>query len=454
MEQQPQQRPGMPPIVPSGDPQPFNGGGPKADSSASNFAAEFLAAASGQQPQNPQNPQLQNPQPQNPQPQNPQPQNPQNPQPQVPPVVVPQPPQAPQPDVQAVSTVDRYSAQPPSDPLANLEHVADLEPVAEVQQPDNLGEKANYAFASLKSKYHAERKRAEELVAKYNALVDKTKGFVDEKAKFADVLNKKDSEIKQLQDDIGKIELSRSPAFREKYDAKLDAACAKVADVLERNGVAKEAAQEQAYGLLVASPEQLAESVANMPAMAQGEIGIIAREARGILSAREAELADWRKSQAGLEAVSAREGDIRYAQHVAEMADKGIAIIRSLAPDKGQVPAYAVTDPDFAAARDAKEAQFKDWLARAPEEQKFAAMLEGFMAPKTYEMLEQTMRENLALKQALAVRSGLANPKSVSVPYEPPPPPPPKKEQPNPALVHSVGDAQSFAAEFMRAMQP
>ena len=433
-------RPGMPPIEPSGDPQPFTQTPtppPNSTGSGASFAAEFfdaLGAGNNPPPAQPPAPPAQPP---------------------APPPVVTQPTPTPTPPPAApAGPYDRFIAQPPADPLQNLEQIAAPPPVEDVPPPQDMGEKAGHAFATLKAKVREERKRAEEYLSKYNALVDSTKGFLDEKTKFADALNEKDTRIKALEDDLGKIELSRSPAFREKYDAPIERKCLEIAAVLEQNGVPKEEAQQRAYELVSADPGQLAESIATLPTLAQGEIGIAARDARKIMVDRESELAEWRKSQVGLDEVQRRQDNVRFAQHAAELADKAIAGIRALAPDAGQIPAYAVTDKDFAAERDAREAAFKEWFVRAPEEQKVSAMLEGFMAVKTYEMLQQTMLENIQLKQQLAARMGAALPRSTPAAPTPPPPPEPPKPAENPAFAPAAGasDAVGFAREFMEEM--
>ena len=370
-------------------------------------------------------------------------------------MVAPQPQPALQPQPQP-QPFDRYAAgDPQPDPLKNLEAIPALEPLTDVAQPENLNDKANYAFAALKSKMHGERKRAEEILQKYNSLVEGTKGFVDEKATFANALNEKDAEIKQLQDDLGRIELSRSPAFREKYDAPLEQINAKIADVLQRNGVDQKVSVDLAYQLMSATPEQLGELIQDKPALAQGEIAIHVRDTQKLISEREAELEDWRNSQAGFDAVAQRQNSVQFAQHMDEMAGKAIQTLQSLAPEQGQVPAYAVVDPDFSRAREEKEAQFKQWLSRAPEDQRYAAMLEGFMAPLTYQMLQQTTVENMQLKQALSSRVGLMMPRSVPMaPTAPAPRPaePPKPADPYAGASVGANDAQTFAGEFLRQM--
>lgn len=440
-------RPGMPPIEASGDPQPFNQPGVSPSGSAASFAAEFLATAAGQPPVPATVPAL-----------------PLTPRPAPIPAPTDQP--APQPAAAVpsarpvapaapVQPFDRYGGPSAvADPLSNLEQLQQPPPLEDVQAPQDMGEKAGHAFAALKARMKEERKRAEEYLGKYNALVDSTKGFVDEKAKFADALNAKDNEIKQLQDDLGKIELSRSPAFREKYDAPLDATCLEIAAVLEQNGVPKDQAQQKAYGIMTTDPAALPDVIADLPSLAQGEISIRARTARKILADREAELAEWRKSQIGLEEVHARENDVRYAQHAAELADKAILDVRALTSTTGQIPAYAVTDKDFAAERDAREAAFKEWFVRAPEDQKVSAMLEGFMAVQTYKMLQQTMVENLQLKQALMSRGSFRNPPAMPTPSAPPP----KPAEPKPSAPAAYGpatggaDAVGFAREFLEGM--
>lgn len=448
------QRPGMPAIQPSGEPQPFTaaqpappGDGQQVSDAATSFAAEVLGAMlakpEGIAPTQP---------PPEPQPAPP-PAPPPAPQPPAPVTAPPpgQPPAPPQPPAQP-AVADRY-AQQPADPLSTLAPLPEVPNAPDVPTPQNLTDQQNHAFADLRARMTQNRRMAEEYRGKYNELVESTKKFIDEKASFTDQLNQKDERIRQLEDDLGRMDLEKSPAFRERFDTPLEKLCGEIAGVLQQNGVGQDESFAQAEAVMTARPEDLGRLLGTLPTMSQGEILVHVRDAQKLLADRDRELTDWRNSQIGQEAVATRQSAIETAQRVAAMADSAVTILRGLTPEGGLPPAYAVTDREFAADRDAREAAFKEWLARAPEEQKFAAMLEGYMAPKTYEMLRQTMEENLQLRRALQSRQTFSRPPVLPVSPAPAAPPakPPEPDAPKAfAPAGQPSDAASFAAEFVQ----
>ena len=340
-----------------------------------------------------------------------------------------------------------------TDPLAGLAPAPELPPVVETPEPQNMSDQQNHAFADLRAKMHQSRRMAEEFRDQFNGLVEQTKGFLDEKAAFADQLNKKDEENRQLQEDLGKLELSRSPAFKEKYDTPLEKVCTDIASALQQNGVPQDESFDRAAAIMAADQNQLGELIGNLPTMAQGEVLVHTREAQRLFGERDAELNEWRTSQIGAEAVATRQDAIAVAQRTAALADQAIGILRGLSPDGGLPPAYAVTDADLAKQRDDREAGFKDWLARAPEDVRMSAMLEGYMAPKTYEMLRQTMIENVQLKRLLMSRGSLARPPAAPTHVAPVAPPAPPRPPEGPKAYSPVGDttnAASFTEDFVR----
>lgn len=419
-------RPGMPPIEPTPDPVAVSepGVGDASAGSGAAFAAAILAGSSGDV----QAPQPQVPQPQVPQPQAPQPMPPRFPQTPAPapgqPVV--QAPQPPPPPPAPQSFTDRYAPVQPQDPLAASAPLPDVPPDMSPAAPQGMSDQQNHAWAGMRAQVGQFRRLAEEYREKYNSVVESAKTYQSEKAAFGDQLNQKDARIKELEDEIGRTDLSKSPEFREKYDAPLMALRDKIAAVFEANGIQRDAALKAADDVTT-HPDQAPQIVAELPTHAQGQVMVLSEEADGLWSARDQALTDWRASAEGLAAVAQRGSAIISAQHVAQMADKAIQMAKGLPADK-LAPAFQVTDPQFAAARDEQERLFKSWVQQAPEEQKYAAMFEGFMAPKSYEMLQQTWLENQRLKEMLYQRGRFGTP-PVTPTYVPPatrPAPPPQ----------------------------
>lgn len=446
----PTPRPGMPPIEPGQQPvavTPEVGVGDASGSSGAAFAAMIL----GEQSQQPA-PQPVVPAPQ-PQPQ-PQPQPAPQPVPAPAQPVVPAPPQPPPQPPAPMNFTDRFAPAQPQDPLASAPALPDIPPDTSPQAPQGMSDQQNHAWAGMRAQVGQYRRLAEEYRSKYNGVVDAAKKYQDERAAFGEQLNQRDARIKELEDEIGRTDLSRSPEFREKYDAPLAALRDKVAAVFEAHGVRPDAARQRAEQVMVAGQDELPQLIAELPTHAQGQVMVIAEDADRLWTARDGALADWRASAEGLAAVAQRGSAIITAQHVAQMADKAIATAKGLPADK-LAPAFQVTDPQFVAGRDEQERLFRNWVQQAPEEQKYVAMFEGFMAPKTYEMLQQTWLENQRLKEMLYQRGRFGTP-PVSPAYAPPaPPPPPPAKEPTTATAGfaPAGDpSASFAATLVNRM--
>lgn len=372
-----------------------------------------------------------------------------------PPVAPPQPPAPPPPIPATIDFSQRYSGQNPEDPAAQLVEAPALPPEQQVTQPQNLNEQQNHAWAAIRAQSNANRRAAEEYRTKYNQVVELSKKFQDEKAGFAQQLAAKDAEIAKLQDDIGRVDLARSQAFRDKYDAPIQQVHAEMVTQLKHAGYPEEDADSLSRQIMSTPREQLPDLLKDLPAHMQGILMVKAEAADGLMVARDQAIEDWRTSAEGLAAVQERGAGILTAQHVDKMVQRATEIVHAM-PLSTMPPAYQVTDPMFAADRTAKEQAFRSWVLNAPEEQKYAAMLEGFMAPKTYEMLEQTMRENHQLRSVLMARGMLSAPPVVSAPSVPSAPAPAPAPVPAPTVKDNgfseapgVHMAEGFVSEIL-----
>lgn len=351
----------------------------------------------------------------------------------------------------------RYGAET-QDPAAGLESLPEIPPDQPVAAPQNLDEKQNHAFAGMRAQLGAMRRVAEDYRNKYNGVVEEFKKFQSEKTAFAEQLNQKDAKIKQLEDDIGRTDLSKSPEFREKYDAPIAKIRDDVSGILIANGLDNAQAAALAEQILTAEPGKVPELVSQLPTHVQGMIMIHSQNAEKLWGERDAALENWRQSAEGLAATASRGSAIIAAQKIDQLANKAIQIVKSLPVNKGSVPAFQVTDPTFVADRDAKERQFLAWIQQAPEEQKYAAMFEGFMAPKTYEMLQQTWTENQQLKEFIATRGRIATPPiaathgAVPVPAPAPAPATPTVSTDGYSPAEGGVDAQGFAKGLISEM--
>jgi hypothetical protein len=313
-----------------------------------------------------------------------------------------------------------------------------------------MNEQQNHAWAGLRAQANANRKAAEENLKKYNDLVAQTRKYQEERRDYGEQLNAKDKEIEELRNEIGRIDLSRSPEFQEKYEAPIVSVHDELTKTFVANGLTQQDAEELSSQVLQAGSEGFADLVSRFPTHVQGIAALKVQEADRLFEARQQALTDWETSQSGLAAVASRGSALIEAQRRDNLATQAIDNLRAMPMDK-RVPAYQVTDPAFVADREKHEREFKAWIQQAPVEQQYTAMLEGFMAPKTYEMLAEYARENAELKQALYNHTR-ANPRvAPSHSTFAPPQPPANPAQPPTQRVNgfTVQEAPGVSANSM-----
>lgn len=442
----------QPVAQPAAEPQQVTGPAPVGTgaSVAEEFIRRAQAAGAVVPPGTPSVPQpVRGPEPQSvyEQPPQPQVQQPQVQQPQVP---------APVRDFSA-----RFGGEQPVDPVASLEHIPDLAPEQKIEPPQNLDEKQNHAWAAMRAQMAESRRQAEDFRQKYNGIVDSAKQYQAEKTEFGNKLNAKDARIKELEDELGKMDLSRSPEFKQRYDAPISGIRDEISKLLVANGYEEAQSAQLAEQIVLTESAKVPEMLTQLPTHVQGMIMIHAQNADRLWGERDQALQNWKQSAEGLAAVAARGSAVVNAQRIAQLAEKAIATAKGLPVDQ-LAPAFQVTDDQqFIADRDAQEQKFKAWVQSAPEEQKYVAMFEGFMAGKTYEMLQQTWLENQQLKGLLYQRGRLGTPPVYPVRSAPPAPPaappvaPPKPADQTIATVGAVqasqNDGVDYAQRFMAA---
>ena len=253
-----------------------------------------------------------------------------------------------------------------------------------------------------------------------------------------EIVAKRDEALKQLadeqgrshslEDQIGRLDLERSPAFREKYDVPIIAIRNELAGQFVHAGVPQDRAVKLADQVVqTQSPDDVPAVVSELPTAVQGMAMYKHAEVNRLFEERERELNDWRATQEGLSEVGARESVEVSARQRNELCDTGI--------DRLSRAVRFWDDPAFVSYRDAQASKVKAWFAQAPRDQIAAAAVEGaLVAPFAYDQIEKLQREVADLRGRYESRMRLSAP-GVAPYYAPvappaPPPPPPPQMQP------------------------
>ena len=370
--------------------------------------------------------------------------------PQVPPLQpTPQPPAEQQPGQPPV---------PPPAPVADLatrfadpgekKHEApvalpELPPEQDVPDPQGMGDNAHHAFAALRAQSKQYRKLAADYRQQYENVRQQYEGYAARESALAEKLTAAEQKTKQLEEDIGKLDLERSPTFRQQYDTPIYGKEDEITSILTQNGMQANEAKELSRTILqTADPNDVPNLIGNLPTITQGMLMVKYNEANELWAKRDQALSDWRQTQMGLNAVSAKTNAVVDAQRRSELAATAFTRIAS-------EPVMKWDDEVTVAKRNTAIEQAKAWYQQAPEDQIAAAAMEGALAPLAYERIAALEAENAELRRTLNAGSQFSNPPVAPFYAGVPQPPQQPKAQPWATPMQTV-DPFSVASAFVK----
>ena len=330
-----------------------------------------------------------------------------------------------QPAYTPPSVESRYAIPDPNQP-PEVPTLPDIPPEQDVRLPDNTAENIGHAFATVR----AEVRKYKQLAEEFKAQVEKVRGdyanYAQRESAITEKLAAEQRRAADLEERLGKLDLTQSPAFRQKYDAPIESIRAAIAQTLVQNGLQQQAADELAKSVVLAdNATQVPQlpGVSELPAAVQGMLMYKFNEADALWAQRNQAITDWRATRTGLEQTQVREDAVVSAQRRSELANASLDVLSRI------VPQFVWADPAFEQLRTTEVDKVKAWYGQAKDEQIAAAAIEGaLVAPYAYKLIEGLSNKVLELQGVIDARTRAAHP-TVS-PYfmspTPPPPPPPK----------------------------
>lgn len=325
------------------------------------------------------------------------------------------------PAPQQVSVADRYAEKTDVPDLS----VPDIPPErTDIALPQDGDQGAvGRAFAASRAEARQYRQLAEQLKAK---LLDAGRIKDESSSKVAELteeLTAGQDRIKALENEIGQLDLQRSPEFVARYDTPIADVRDQIADQLVRgSGMTQSEASQLAFDIIDARTSEDAQNlVADLPVAVQGMALYKYAEADKLLRERAEALDEWRTTQAGLAQVSQREAPVLDAEHRQKMCDTGFGRVAKVV--------QFWDDPAFVEWRASEADKVKAWFSRAPEDQVVTAAIEGaLVAPFAYAQIAQLQEKLAQAQHALEARSRVSSPPISpyfwSAPVAPPPAPP------------------------------
>lgn len=300
---------------------------------------------------------------------------------------------------------------PPQDPPPGDEPPAGTTPQA-------------HAFAQLRSE-NAKYKR-EVIPAMENAkrLAEEARAAAE--AKVAAILAEKtavEQEKTSLLEQLGRVSLTESPQFKEKYGTKELTVTQKLTGALQKfAGMTPEQAAEFASQVRQSTgdAEGLTRATAELHPAVAGAAMIAAQEYAAIEEEMKHEVSNWRQTSAAAGVQQSREAVVQSAEERKQLADEAIAFAKR----QGN-PVFASTDPEEAAeVADVMDA-FHGFVQSATEAELVKAASEGFTAPFLYQRIAQREQEITELRQQLqGFRQAVGIPVGIPQPHQPQAPKP------------------------------
>ena len=340
----------------------------------------------------------------------------------------------------------RFAVPSPDNPAETP--IPEVPPEQQVRLPEGAPDNVGHAFAAARAETRRYRQLAEDMRRQLEAERAERDTFSKKEADLARQLTDAQRKYSELEDKLGRIDLTQSKDFQDKYDVPLQAVQDDIAKALVDNGIRSGDAESLAREIMLA--DDPTSMMSELPAVTQGMIMYKLREANGLWAGREQALNEWRSTQAGLAEVSSRDGAVVNSQRRAELADVAFERIRPKAPT------LQWDDPDYNPRRDAAIEKAKAWYQQAPDDQVAAAAMEGFMAPFAYEVIDNLAAKVRDLQDQLAGRRQLASPPvspyfgGSSYPAPPKRDPPPERVPWTP--VDRTGDMNSAAMGYIGAL--
>lgn len=257
-----------------------------------------------------------------------------------------------------------------------------LPPDTPVQAPPEIeqNEKAKSAWEILRNRERDSRHRAEALQAQLEAVTKQAGTVAEERARFAAELQGRDDRIHELEEKLGKADLASSPEFRRQYDEKMDAASASFADALRDAADIDEAALDDTVKkLLATSDADFTRMVSKLPATAQGSLWDKRREYRGIASARESAISEWRAAQAGVAKTDEQRQIVENAERRRNLAEQAIDFTNTKIDPRHRPT--VLSEDTYRTDVESANQQFRGFMQVATDDEIARVAYQGFLVP-------------------------------------------------------------------------
>ena len=313
------------------------------------------------------------------------------------------------------------TAQPQPQPQESQEPTPSAEP-QEPASPDDIPEDPPGEKPSARSRHAWAQLRS--MVKEREAELEQIQKDLEERdrrlAAMAEEVKNKEEAAKDLEERLGRTNLSQSPRFQEKYNAQFH----KLADRVQRTltqygGVNEEQARAVADRVMTATPKEIAELSKKLDPAIAGAIVTASADAQALWTERQQELDNWRESTTADAQQLAQRDAVASTKARREMADNAIKQALEFGVDL-----YNTENADIAEFAQEATEQFQGFAQSATHEELMQLAALGNALPAYMEVMN-VQQERINQLEELVKSHGYALniPGETSAPAPPAPAP-------------------------------
>lgn len=324
---------------------------------------------------------------------------------------------APEPHEEPSIPADVLSQEPPAPPAP-----------AEVEEPEpseiKNNPKARNAWTQSKQERKALKAQAAALEAEKAELQKQLTAAKASPSVTPEEIEVLKAEKTQLEERVGKLDISQSAVFRQQYDLPINELFNKSLSALVHAGKSQEAAKQLLQRLIRPGTDAatIQEMLQGEPPMLQGMLYQNALQAAELQKRRTTAITDWRSTRAQLQEEEQRQAQASFAQQMETHVSTGVDALRT---EGSWLYKESAVDQKWNATIAQRLDVVKGILKTATPEVVAKYVADG-VAAKTYREWGEANAKRVRALEAELRSMGVSRP-AVGAREEAPPPPPPAK---------------------------
>lgn len=332
---------------------------------------------------------------------------------------------------------------------ADAQQATEIPPDEPIPEPEHMDDKARNAWVESRNREKQLRQALAQLKKQNEDMAAKQTQFQTEHDELAKALKDKDDQLRGANEKLGRLDLSGSVEFRQRFDEPVAQAEANL-DAVIHDSIAGADTPEQVARIrnyILGDDTKFRNYIAKLGIDEQGALIEKRRTLKEMTAQREQALADWQRTAKGLSDTAASANAAEQALRRQRSAEEAIRFNTSDMPVN--LRPYITTDEAFADEVKSANEAFTAFMQTATQDEMAKAAHLGHFVPGLNRALMIALREARELQEELYRMRGIRN---VPTRTSSPRPPAPKAEPQKPLTASELGD--KVEADIAGALAP